>query len=137
MTALLMLAALALPAVAQTPQDTAAPPPQEIATITVGQTRSGLLEAGDWTMGDGTWADVWYVALTAGQRVVIDLHSPRFDAYMQLLDPWGARLAEDDNSGPGDDARITFVAPAAGRYQIVANNYDEDRRVGPYTLTVR
>jgi len=122
---------------AQAQQDTSALPPQEIGTIAVGQPRTGILEPGDHTMEDGTWADVWYVSLAAGQRIVIDLHSARFDSYLQLLDPWGTKLAEDDNSGPGSDARIVFAVTTAGRYQIVVNNYEEDRRTGPYQLSVR
>jgi len=141
-TPLALLLVFAAPAFAQQPRpsapaDTAVLPPQEIGTIQVGQTRPGILEPGDYTMGDGTWADVWYVELAAGQRVVIDVHSDRFDAYAQLLDPWGDRLADDDNAGPGNDSRITFTVRTAGRFQIVVNNYDEDRREGRYTVTVR
>jgi len=133
---------LATPALAQSrgpaaPQDTAAPPPQEIATIQVGQSRTGILEAGDWTMGDGTWADVWYVNVAAGQRIVVELRSRSFDAYLQLLDPWGGMLAEDDDSAGGGDARITRQVREAGRYQIVVNNFGDTRQTGPYTLSVR
>jgi len=128
---------LAAPALAQSPGDTAAPAVQEIATIRVGQTRSGLLEAGDYTMGDGTWADVWYIEATAGQRLVIELRSRAFDAYLQLLDPWGNRLAEDDDGAGSNDARITFTATQAGRYQIVVNNFGDTPATGAYTLAVR
>lgn len=119
--------------------DTTVLPPQEIGTITVGQTRSGRLEAGDWTMNDGTWADVWYVNATAGQRLVIDLHSSRFDAYLQFLDPWGTMLAQDDDHGGRTgigDARITLAIREAGRYQIVVNSYGDTQQGGAYTLAV-
>ncbi len=132
-----LAATAASPAAAQTPADTSAPPPQEIQTIRQGQTRTGLLEPGDFTMGDGTWADVWYVQVTAGQRLVIELRSRRFDAYLQLLDPWGGKLSEDDDSAGGGDARITYTFREAGRYQIVVNSFGDTRQVGPYTLAVR
>jgi serine protease Do len=134
-----ILLALAGAARAQTPApaDTSAPLPQEILPIRVGQTRAGLLEPGDHTMGDGTWADVWYLTLTAGQRVTIELRSRDFDAYLQLLDPAGNRLAEDDDSAGRSDARIMYTAREAGRYQIVVNNYDDEPDTGRYTLTVR
>lgn len=131
------LAAAVGPAYAQTPQDTSALPPQEIGTITVGQTRTGMLEAGDYTMGDGTWADIWYVNATAGQRIVIELRSRRFDAYLQLLDPWGSRLAEDDDSAGNSDARITYQVREAGRYQVVVNNFGDTPQAGTYTITLR
>ncbi len=124
-------------ATAQAAQDTAALPPQEIGTIAQGQSRSGLLEVGDWTMSDGTFADIWYVNMVAGQRVVIELRSRAFDAYLQLLDPWGAKLAEDDDGAGSGDARITFQAREPGRYQVVVNNFGDTPQSGAYTLSVR
>ena len=118
------------------PVDTTTLGPQEIGTIVVGQTRFGLLEVGDYTMGDATWADVWYVNLTAGQRIQIDLGSTQFDPYMQLLDPWGGKLAEDDDGGPGNSSRLLFTAREAGRYQIVVNTSQDVVRTGRYQLSV-
>lgn len=137
--AVLVLAAVASPALAQgpAPQDTSVLGPQEIGTIRIGQTRSGVLEAGDWTMGDGTWADVWYIEATAGQRIVVELRSRRFDAYLQLLDPWGNKLAEDDDSAGNSDARITYSVTQAGRYQVVVNNFGDTPQGGVYTLSAR
>ena len=119
------------------PTDTSAPLQQEIATISVGQTRVGLLEQGDWVMGDGTWADVWYLNAQVGQRVSIELRSRQFDAYLQLLDPYGAKLAEDDDGLGHGDARIQYTFRAAGRYQIVVNNYSDEPATGRYLLTAR
>ncbi len=116
--------------------DTSILPPQEIGTIAPGQTRSGQLEVGDWTMNDATWADVWYVQAIAGQRLVVDLKSRRFDAYLQFLDPWGNKLSEDDDSGGNGDARITITVREAGRYQIVVNNFGDTPQGGLYTLQV-
>ncbi len=126
------------PPAAQAPADTTPLPPQEIGTVRIGQTVHGLLEAGDWTMGDGTYADVWYFQAEAGQRVVIELSSRAFDSYLQLLDPWGGRLAEnDDGLGRDRGARINYMVREAGRFQVVVNNYDEDPRTGRYQLTLR
>ena len=88
-------------------------------------------------MNDATWADVWYINATAGQRLVIELRSRSFDAYLQFLDPWGSKLAEDDDSAGNSDARITYTVREAGRYQIVVNNYGDTPRGGAYTLAVR
>lgn len=117
--------------------DTAVLGPQEIGTLRMGQTRNGLLEPGDWTMGDGTWADIWYVEATAGQRIIVELRSRRFDAYLQLLDPWGNKLADDDDSGGNGDARITYTVREPGRYQVIVNNFGDTQQVGPYTLALR
>jgi hypothetical protein len=119
-----------------TPTDTTMPLAQEIATIQVGQTRVGMLEQGDWTMGDGTWADVWYVNAQAGQRLSIELRSRQFDAYLQLLDPAGIRLAEDDDGLGHGDARIVYTFRDAGRYQIVVNSFGDEPATGRYLLTL-
>jgi hypothetical protein len=118
------------------PTDTNAPLPQEILSVETGQMRVGVLEAGDWTMGDGTWADVWYIQLQVGQRVVIELRSREFDAYLQLLDPAGGKLSEDDDGAGRGDARITFTARETGRHQIIVNNFSDEPDTGRYTLAV-
>lgn len=134
----LLLAVTGTAAAQSVPADTSALPAQEIGTIAVGQTRSGLLEAGDWTMTDATWADVWYINATAGQRLVIELRSRSFDPYLQFLDPWGTKLSENDD-GPrmGSNSQITYTVREAGRYQIVVNNYGDTPQGGAYTLAVR
>jgi hypothetical protein len=132
-------AAATAPAAAQTPvADTTILPPQEIGTVRVGQTVRGMLEPGDWTMGDGTWADVWYIEGQAGQRVAITLRSSQFDAYLQLLDAAGNKVAEDDDSGGGGGAaRIRYTFRISERHQIVVNVFGDSRRAGVYTLEVR
>jgi hypothetical protein len=113
------------------------PAPGQIGQITVGQNIQGRLETGDQQMNDGTWADVWQFNGTQGQTVTIELRSEEFDTYAQLLDGDGARLAEDDDSLGDLDARITFTLPRTGMYQIVVNNFSDERRAGIYTLTLR
>jgi len=132
---LLVLVAAAAPALAQS--DTASLGPQEIGTIRLGQTRNGLLEAGDWTMSDGTFADIWYIEATAGQRLIVELRSRRFDAYLQLLDPFGAKLAEDDDSAGNGDARISYTVREPGRYQIIVNNFGDTPQSGSYSVAAR
>ena len=133
--AALLVASAASALSAQAPADTSALPPQEIGTIAPGQTRGGLLEAGDWNMSDGTWADVWYVQLAAGQRITIECRSRGFTAFVQFLDPWGGKLAE--NAGGGSGVRLNGAAREAGRYQVVVNNYSETPQAGTYVITIR
>ena len=112
-------------------------PPQEIGTIVIGRDRLGQLEAGDYTMSDGTWADVWYFNATAGQRIVIECRAHGFSAYLQLLNPWGDKLQEDAGGGSAGAARIVYTVREAGRYQIVVNNYSESLQAGTYLLSLR
>ena len=115
--------------------DIAAPGQQ--AVINAGETRRGRLETGDRAMNDGTWADIWTFQGRQGQRVRIECRSTEFDTYLQLLDPQSVRLAEDDDSLGDQNSLIEFTLPANGTYQIVVNNFGEDRRAGIYSLTLR
>ena len=133
------LVAAATPAAAQV-ADTVTPGARVIATIAVGQTRNGALEEGDYTMGDGTWADVWYFQGTQGQRVIIELRvvvPNAFDPYLQLLDPAGTKLAEDTDGAGNHNSRITFTLRETGRFQVVVNNEGDSQRTGRYTLSLR
>lgn len=135
-----LLLASATAASAQTASDTAAPRARDIATISLGQTRYGALEEGDYTMADGTWADVWYFQGTQGQRVVIELRAVvanAFDPYLQLLDPAGSKLAEDTDGAGNHNSRITFTLRETGRFQIVVNNEGDSQKTGRYTLSLR
>lgn len=93
------------------------------------------LQAGDCVgiVTDGSFVDLWYFDLTQRSAVTIDLSSDDFDAYLWLDDENFNTLAEDDNSGTGNDARILATLDP-GTYFILANNYaDAD---GVYTLSV-
>jgi hypothetical protein len=108
--------------------------PGQVGTIVYGQMAQGRLETGDQTMNDGTFADVWTFQGTAGQAITIDVMSDEFDAYAQLLDATGNRLAEDDDAGGNLNARLSFTLPATGQYQIVVNNFGDTRRTGLYRV---
>lgn len=113
------------------------PAPGQVGSVTVGTNVQGRLETGDQRMNDGTWADVWQFQGMQGQRIIIELRSEEFDTYVQLLDAQGNRLAEDDDSLGNLDSKVEFTLPAAGMYQIVVNNFSDERRAGIYTLSVR
>ncbi|HXY68432.1 MAG TPA: PPC domain-containing protein [Gemmatimonadales bacterium] len=119
------------------PAASAVPGPGEIGRIRVGQTMRGVLEPGDQLMADSTFADVWELDGAAGEKLTIDVRSDEFDTFLQLLDPSGTKIGEDDDSGGDLNSRLTIVLPAAGRYRIVVNSAGHERRAGRYTLTVR
>jgi serine protease Do len=82
---------------------------------------------------------VYQVFFEEGSTYVIDMLSPdprALDPFLKLLDKTGKVLARDDDSGGGLNARITFKAPATGRYQIVATSFGA-RGVGDFTLEVK
>jgi hypothetical protein len=75
------------------------------------------------------------VKMTAGKTYTIDLVSGNFDAFLRLTDATFKKLAEDDDGGGDQNARVVFVPKADGVYHIVATTYDGD--LGAFTLTVR
>src|SRR5262249_2699705 len=88
---------------------------------------------------DGQTTDLLYqVQLQAGKTYVIDMVSPdpnALDPYLVLRDAAGKKLAEDDDSGDGRNARITFRAAQGGTFRIQASSSNAGR--GAFTLTVR
>ncbi len=85
------------------------------------------------TLNDGSYYDSHDLVLEAGESLAIDLISEEFDPFLLLLDPSGNELAQDDDSGDGDDARILLTVPQSGRYQIWVNTYSAGE-VGGYVL---
>jgi serine/threonine-protein kinase len=85
-----------------------------------------------------TPALVYQVKLAAGKTYVIDMVSPNpkaLDPYLVLTDDAGKKLAEDDDSGGGLNARIIFRVPQDGTYRIRATSFNGGR--GDFTLSVR
>jgi hypothetical protein len=102
--------------------------------ILFGQSKTGALTPNDATAGNrDTLTDAYALRLAANQNVQIDLSSSEFDAKLELLSPSGSNVAEDDDNGPGNSARIRFTAPRAGVYQIRATSVSESG-AGAYTL---
>jgi Bacterial pre-peptidase C-terminal domain len=82
---------------------------------------------------------IYQVKMEADKNYVIDMISPdqkALDPFLKLLDSSGKQLAEDDDGGEGLNARITFRAPAAGTYRIIATSFGNIGN-GDFTLEVR
>jgi len=78
---------------------------------------------------------VWSLEGKAGQRVVLDLMSTDFDAYLILRDTDGRVMGSDDDSGEGTNARLHAVFPRDGTYRVIATAAGDSAR-GRYTLAV-
>jgi serine/threonine protein kinase len=86
-----------------------------------------------------TPALIYQVRLKAGVTYVIDMVSPdekALDPYLYLRDEKDNPLAEDDDSGDGLNAGITYRPTADGVYRIRATAFNNAAR-GDFTLTVR
>ena len=78
---------------------------------------------------------VYDVKMKMGVTYVIDLTSKQFDAFLRLENAGGKQLAQDDDSGGNNNARITYKAPADGVYRIYATTFGLE--TGLYLLKVR
>lgn len=95
---------------------------------------SGVLDADDPKRSDESWYEGWSIDAQLGDRAVILLESPDFDAYLTLVSPTG-RAFNDDDGGGGTDSRLDMTFDEAGRWTVVANTLNAGD-TGGYTLSV-
>ncbi|GBF56972.1 hypothetical protein PbB2_00629 [Candidatus Phycosocius bacilliformis] len=95
-----------------------APTPLSAQPVTFGQTVSGTLSESAGITASGERAVAYAVRLPAGQNVQLAATSDDFDPKLELYSPAGAKVAEDDDGGPGVSARIRYQVPSAGLYQL-------------------
>jgi serine protease Do len=95
---------------------------------------SGVLDAEDQKRSDESWYEGWSIEAQAGDRAVLVLQSPDFDAYLTLVSPTG-RAFNDDDGGGGTDSRLDMTFDEAGRWTVVANTLNAGD-TGGYTLSV-
>jgi hypothetical protein len=95
---------------------------------------SGHLGSGDYAFDDDTFYDEYTFAGHVGQEIAISMSSTETDAYLILYDSDYAILANDDDSGPGTDALITYTLPYDGEYSLAANQALPGS--GDYTVSI-
>src|SRR5262245_51175008 len=81
----------------------------------------------------------WYaVTLTAGQTYTFALSGfgtgALSDGYLRLLNSSGTEVANDDDSGPLANSKLTFTASSSGTYYISSQGYGTT--TGQYLLTM-
>ncbi len=110
--------------------------PGTVGQIMRGQTMSGELKATDPKLSDGSVYQAWTYIGTAGETIQVDVVSADFDAYAIIQDGNGVKLAADDDSGGGTNARIILTLPYSGAYRLIANTYRQGS-YGAFSLSVR
>jgi hypothetical protein len=95
---------------------------------------TGILDADDPMRQDESWYEGWSIDVQVGDRAVLLLQSPDFDAYLTLVSPTGRAFNDDDGAG-GTDSRLDMTFDEAGRWTIVANTLNAGD-TGGYTLSV-
>ena len=96
----------------------------------------GQLTRADAQLRDSSRYQAWRFEGVAGQIVQIDVISTDFDAYALLHDANGTKVAENDDGGGGQNARIVYTVPTTGTYRILANSWVKNH-YGRYTVRLR
>lgn len=107
--------------------------------VRMGQTVTGRLETSDPKLDDGSHYDVFTYTGNPGDEIVITLSSTSFDPYLTLARMFSGdveRVAQDDDSGPGNNAQVRATLNQTGTYVIMANSFSADE-TGPYSLIVQ
>lgn len=95
--------------------------PLDDRALTIGVDASGTLTEADPEVQAGQYTQVWALELSAGQTVSVSATSADFDSYLWVTGPGLDSGLDDDDSGGGCDARITFTAPVDGQYRASIN----------------
>lgn len=115
------------------------PPRVTYTPLTFGRVAQGRLSDSDITNDEGKNTDNFSLNLSANRRVQIDLTSEEFDPIVTITGPnkssANAQIAQDDDGGPGTNARIRFTPEVAGVYKINVTSIGEEAK-GAYTLLV-
>jgi hypothetical protein len=112
--------------------------------ISVGGTASGILQAGDTPLQDGSVADDYQIALAPGQPVTIIVRGgpsitepgSNLDVYTSLMLN-GQELEHNDDISPDNrNSRIVYTPTVPGMYTIRVTTFGSGLKSGPYTVQV-
>jgi hypothetical protein len=79
--------------------------------------------------------DEWQFYGEAGDTLLIALESTEFDSYLELVDPDGLIVADDDDSGGDRNAELVYELETTGYFTIIARAYG-DTGEGEYALSL-
>jgi subtilisin-like proprotein convertase family protein len=86
---------------------------------------------GEGEIGDSNETVEFDLALAQGQTVTIttDVTSGDLDTTLELIDPDGDTVADNDDMGDGSyNSQVVYTADRAGTYTIVVGRYDDSTR---------
>lgn len=107
-----------------------------VEVVACGATANGQLATNDCQLSDQSYWDAFSFTGVVGQQVTITMSSSAFDTYLFLLRPDGETdVAQDNDSGGGTNARITFTIDEAGTWFVIANSLTA-AQFGTYTLSL-
>lgn len=108
---------------------------RDVVSLSLGQSASGRLEAGDYQLDTGEYGDIYVFDGVSGQSINIELTSTDFDTYLVLVTPKGDQIDNDDFEAQSAVSRIEMPLRETGRYRVLTTSYKANE-TGAYRLTV-
>ncbi|WP_072620220.1 CHAT domain-containing tetratricopeptide repeat protein [Spirulina major] len=93
----------------------------------------GQLTADSPVYDDGTYYNLYPLTVQAGDSIQVDLISTEFDGVLKLYDSEGQNLAQNNNGGEGNNAKLIETIPTEGDYAIVVLT-DQPGAMGRYQI---
>ncbi|RMH87886.1 hypothetical protein EBB59_12465 [Lysobacter pythonis] len=110
---------------------------QNVTPIQSGRSITGQLDERSPKEADNTAYALYGYRGTPGERILVELKSSDFDAYLTIGGSGTAQGCEDcrrnDDGGTGTDSRLRYTLPASGQVQIRAGMVDPSQS-GRYSL---
>ena len=105
--------------------------------INYGQTLNGSITTSDLQTSAGTYLDVFWFNGVQNDNVRVNMNAPVLDSFLLFHSNTGdPRLAQDDNTGGGKNAQITYRLTGTGIYLAIATPLDANV-TGDYTIQVQ
>lgn len=102
-----------------------------------GKLAQGIISKKDAEDDEGNLFDSYNIKLSANQKIQINLNSTAFDPILVLQGPDSegvlVEISEDDDSGPGSNARIRYTVKNTGEYRVKVKSASQEE-MGAYTL---
>lgn len=113
----------------------ARPAPNTVSSgaLVAGASVAGQLGSGDATLPSGEHFDRYTFTGRRGETVSVEMTSAAVDSYLIVQAPSGAQEDNDDAGADTHDARVRWVLPEDGAYNVRATSYAA-RETGAYTL---
>jgi hypothetical protein len=106
-----------------------------LGVIGSGTTVQGTLTFTGCPYSDDTFANLYQLEVTDTSALDLRLDSSDFDSFLVVLDKKGNVIDEDDNSGGGKNALVSYTFDA-GTYFVVVKPFNSYTSTGNYTLTL-
>jgi hypothetical protein len=111
--------------------------PVSLPQISMGQTITGTLSAGDSLYPDTTYFKMYQFTTTPGREITIDLSSTDFDPVLIIRGEGLAQSIVNDDGGPGCASRVSQAFLSSGPYRILVNTTaSPTRQTGRFTLSL-